>query len=81
MIDSDYVQRQVFNLSIEDVIKPLATKIKKYPRPVGEIFDKIDKNRNGKISAEELSLALNKAGIKVLDDDIIVIKEYFRAKT
>ena len=81
MISSEYVERKVFNLSIEDVIKPLATKIRKHGGNVGEIFEKIDKNRNGRISAEELSSALNKIGIKVLTDDIIVIKDYFRAKT
>ncbi len=81
MISSEYVERKVFNLSIEDVIKPLATKIRKHGGNVGEIFSKIDKNRNGRVSAEELGSALNKIGIKVLTDDLIVIKDYFRAKT
>ena len=81
VISSEYVERKVFNLSIEDVIKPLATKIRKHSGNVGDIFAKIDKNRNGRVSAEELGSALNNVGIKVLADDLIVIKDYFRAKT
>ena len=52
-----------FSLSIEDVIKPLATKAKRFNANIGGMFDKYDKDRNGRLSAEELRSALSKNGI------------------
>ena len=81
MISSDFIEQKTFNLSIEDVIKPLASKARKFNLNFGELFDRYDTNRNGLISAEELRDGLVKAGIRMSDDDVAMIKEYFRAKT
>ena len=81
MISSDFIEQKTFSLSIEDVIKPLASKARKLKAGVGALFDGIDTNRNGLISAEELRDGLVKAGIRMSDDDVAMIKEYFRAKT
>lgn len=81
VISSDFIEQKTFSLSIEDVIKPLASKARKLKAGVGALFDGIDTNRNGLISAEELRDGLVKAGIRMSDDDVAMIKEYFRAKT
>ena len=81
MISSDFIEQKTFSLSIEDVIKPLASKARKLKAGVGALFDGIDTNRNGLVSAEELRDGLVKAGIRMSDEDVAMIKEYFRAKT
>ena len=43
--------------SIEDIIKPLATKIRLFKIPVNRLFEKYDKNQNKRLSAEELAYA------------------------
>ena len=58
VISSDFIEQKTFNLSIEDVIKPLATKARKFNANIPELFDRYDKNRNGRLSAEELRVAL-----------------------
>ena len=78
---SDYIEQKTFSLGIEDVIKPLASKARKFDINLGEMFDKYDKNRNGRLSVEELKDGLNRAGIKIGDEDTSMIREYFRAKT
>jgi len=52
------IKDQVFKINIEDIIKPLATKIKLFGVNVSQLFDKYDTNGNGRLSAEELSRAL-----------------------
>ena len=83
VISSDFVEQKTFNLSIEDVIKPLATKAKRFGQNLSELFNKFDKNRNSRLSAEELRDALhnNGKGFRMTDDDMQMIKDYFRAKT
>ena len=81
VISSDFIEQKTFNLSIEDVIKPLASKARKFNLNFGELFDRYDTNRNGLISAEELRDGLVKAGIRMSEDDVAMIKEYFRVKT
>jgi hypothetical protein len=54
------VKEQVFKIGIEDIIKPLATKINKFKVNVAQLFDKYDTNKNGRLSAEELARALKK---------------------
>ena len=72
------VKEQIFKISIEDIIKPLATKITKFNVNVAQLFDKYDQNKNGKLSAEELSKALQlDMNIKLTDDEVQSIKEYF----
>ena len=63
------------------MIKPLASKARKFQINLGELFDKYDRNRNGRLSVEELRDGLNKAGIRISDEDANMIREYFRAKT
>ena len=81
VISSDFIEQKTFNLSIEDVIKPLASRARKYNTNLSVLFDRYDTNRNGLISAEELRDGLATAGIRMSDDDVAMIKEYFRVKT
>lgn len=67
--------------SVEDIIKPLATKIKKFNVNVAQLFEKYDKNQNKRLSAEELAYALAKdLNIHLTDDETGAIKEYFKNK-
>ena len=52
------VKEQVFKIGIEDIIKPLATKIHKFNVNVSQLFDAYDQSKNGRLSAEELARAL-----------------------
>jgi Ca2+-binding EF-hand superfamily protein len=71
----------VFKINIEDIIKPLATKIKVFGVNVSQLFDKYDTNGNGRLSVEELARAFkNDFNFSLQDDEIVTIKEYFRAK-
>ncbi len=48
---------------------------------ISQLFDKYDANKNGRLSSDELSKALkNDFNISLQDDEVLVIKEYFRAK-
>jgi len=42
------------------MIKPLMTKIKKFNVKIPELFDRYDRNKNGRLSADELASALEK---------------------
>jgi Ca2+-binding EF-hand superfamily protein len=67
-----------FNLNIEDIIKPLATKVKKFNVNIPLLFDKYDKNKNQRLSAEELKDALNEDhGIVLHEEEVRTVKEYF----
>lgn len=81
VISSDFIEQKVFNLSIEDVIKPLAFKARKFNANIPELFDRYDKNHNARLSAEELRDALALHKIKMTDEDVQMIKDYFRART
>lgn len=59
--------QEAFSLSIEDVIKPLATKAKRYNANLGAMFEKYDTNRNNRLSADELRKALSKNNIQMSD--------------
>jgi len=73
--------QQGFQLGIEDIIKPLATRIRKYNVNVNKIFKDYDKNHNGRLSAEELANAmLTDYGIKMQEDEIKGIRDYFMNK-
>ena len=68
-------------MSIEDIIKPLASKARKFQINLSELFDRYDKNKNGKLDVEELRSALRGAQIAIGDDDAQMLREYFKAKT
>jgi Ca2+-binding EF-hand superfamily protein len=70
-----------FHINIEDIIKPLATKVKKFNVNIPTLFDKYDKNKNQRLSAEELRDALNDDhGIILQDEELRTVKEYFMNK-
>jgi len=81
VLASDFVEQKSFNLSIEDIIKPLASKAKRFQINLSELFDKYDRNRNNRLSVEELRDGLSQAGIKISTDDCEMIRTYFKAKT
>jgi Ca2+-binding EF-hand superfamily protein len=75
------VQEQVFKIGIEDIIKPLATKINKHNVNAAQLFEKYDLNKNGTLSADELARAFkNDMNIVLNDDEVLTIKEYFKNK-
>ena len=70
---------QTYNCSIEDIIKPLATKIKRFNVNLSDLFDRYDRNKNKSLSAEELATALEKdMRIVMQPDEVKAIKEYFK---
>lgn len=70
-----------FQVNIEDIIKPLATKVKKFNVNIPLLFDKYDKNKNQRLSAEELRDALNEDhGIALHEEEVRTVKEYFMNK-
>jgi hypothetical protein len=72
-------QSSQLHCSIEDIIKPLATKINRFNVNVPLLFEKYDKNKNQRLSAEELGEALEKdMFIKVGKEDIAAIRNYFK---
>ena len=81
VISSDFIEQKTFSLSIEDIIKPLVTKARRFNANISDMFDRYDTNRNGRLSAEELKTALNKNNIAMSDEDVQMLKEYFRNKT
>lgn len=71
----------MFKIGIEDIIKPLATKVRVFGVNISQLFDKYDANKNGRLSPDELSRALkNDFNILLQDDEILVIREFFKAK-
>ena len=74
-------QSQAFVCSIEDIIKPLATKIKKFNVNLSQLFEKYNKNQNRRLSPDELASALQKdMKMTLADDEIGGIREYFKNK-
>lgn len=69
-----------YTATIEDIIKPLATKIAKLGRSPVEIFDGYDRNRNFRLSPEELRQGLQRQGITLDGDEVQVVREYFQAR-
>ena len=72
--------KQTFALSIEDIIKPLQTKAIKFDVNLSKQFDKYDTDGNHRLSAEELRDALGKNNLHLTDDDVLVLKDFFRMK-
>ena len=59
----------------------MASKARKFQINLSELFDRYDKNKNGKLDVEELRSALRGAQIAIGDDDAQMLREYFKAKT
>ena len=75
---SQEVVKQALQLSIEDVIKPLATRVKKFNVNLNRLFMSYDSDKNNRLSAEELQKALKKEyQIELTDDEVVGIKTYF----
>ena len=75
------VKDQSFKIGIEDIVKPLQTKINRFNVNMSALFDKYDKNRNGRLSAEELADALRQdMNIQLQEDEVAGVKEYFKNK-
>ena len=72
------VVQQGFNLSIEDIIKPLATKARKHGIDLGLLFDKYDVDKNHMLDADELTDALQKNKLLTTKEDDKILKQYFR---
>ena len=70
--------QKTFALGIEDIVKPLATKARKFNVNLGLLFEKYDTDKNNRLSAEELRNALAKNNLSLSPDDVNVLKEYFR---
>lgn len=75
------VKEQSFSIQIEDIIKPLATKIKKFNVNIGDLFEKADKDKNYHISAEEMATAIvDSSGGKIRLErvEVKLIDDYFQ---
>lgn len=68
---------QGFQVGVEDIIKPLATKVRKLKVDVGAIFDRYDNNRNFRLSAEELRDGLRSQGVQLQEEEVRVIRDFF----
>jgi Ca2+-binding EF-hand superfamily protein len=67
-----------FQLDIEDIIKPLATRCRNFNYNVAAVFDNYDRNKNGRLSAEELRDALQKDfSISLEQDEVKGITDFF----
>ena len=61
VLSSDVREQQPstgLQISIEDIIKPLVTRIRKRNVNVNALFDKYDRNRNSRLAPEEIANAL-----------------------
>jgi len=69
------VKETVFQIGIEDIIKPLAFKVRLYNVNESLLFDKIDKDRNGKLSAEEMRRMFKADfNIELVDEEVQVLR-------
>ena len=59
----------------------MAAKARRFQINLGLMFDKYDKNNNGRLEPEELRDALAKSNIPLSNEDLAMLREYFRAKT
>ena len=76
--DTHYEEQKVHLLNIEDVIKPLATSIKKYNADIDDVFKRYDKDGNNMLSADELQNGLRHLSIFITNSDVKMLKDYFR---
>ena len=73
--DTHYEEQKVHLLSIEDVIKPLATSIKKYNADIDDVFARYDKDGNNMLSADELQNGLRHLSIFITNSDVKMLKD------
>lgn len=66
-----------FTIGIEDLIKPLATKVKQWDLKIPILFDKVDKNKNGLLSAQEIALIFKNEKFEIQADEILILSQYF----
>jgi Ca2+-binding EF-hand superfamily protein len=75
------IKEQTFQIQIEDIIKPLTTKLNKFKVNIGAMFDKVDKDRNYRISAEEFATSISESSggkIKLDAAEIKMMRDYFQ---
>ena len=58
-------------------MKPLSTKIHKLKIDIQKVFEIYDKDKNYRLSAEELCMGLSRQGIKLEPEETKCIKDYF----
>lgn len=74
------IRDQVFQVQIEDIIKPLKTKMRIFGVKPSELFDKADEDKSFNVSAQELAnaLSLSTGGQqKMSPQEIKLIEDYF----
>ena len=59
-LKTEYMPQESLRFSIYDIIKPMATKAKKFNANLGTIFEKYDKNKDATLSVEELKAGLER---------------------
>lgn len=67
-------------MSVEDIFKPLSTRIKIHKANVREIFKKYDTDNSGYLKPEELQRGLQALDINLTHDEVSHLREYFAAK-
>jgi Ca2+-binding EF-hand superfamily protein len=68
-------------VGIEDVIKPMATKLRKFEINFGLVFDKFDSNKNNRLSANELADAIQiHQQTDLKDEEIEILRVFFKNK-
>ena len=74
-------QELQFQTGIEDIIKPLATVIKRLNLTVDRIFEKYDHNKNHMLSADEIQSAVKgELGMILTKEEVQTLHEFFMAK-
>lgn len=68
-------------MGIEDVIKPMATKLRKFGINFGLVFDKFDSSKNNRLSSTELADAIQiHLQTDLKDEEIEILRVFFKNK-
>lgn len=74
-------QEKIFQIGIEDIIKPLVTYMKKSNMSAADLFERYDQDRNQMMSASELKVALKELlQFDMSPEEVKTMHEFFRAK-
>jgi Ca2+-binding EF-hand superfamily protein len=74
-------QEKLFQVGIEDIIKPLVTYMRRKNLNVVDIYNKYDTNKNQLLSANELQTALkDMLKFEMTTEEVKTMHEFFRAK-